>query len=225
MLLFSHATSFLLLGQSFEVIPKDKDFTYYGDLDYMDIEAKIYNNSTNPADSVFVWERTTKAPSSWQFTLCDTENCWLPSIEKNTFTLKKGENWIFNVAMYPGGVAGKGEATVVVYPLGKKELSKTYVYRGIAIDPLGNTKGEGALSFDLFPNPATTQLQINFKSSLEGVKYSITNELGVSSELAELPLTNNLKTINIHHLPNGVYLLNLYVKNMGVIQKKFTKSF
>lgn len=223
-ILIMSVMSRLGLSQDFEIVPKEKDFTHYGDLDYIDIEARIYNRSANPADTVFVWERTTRSPEGWSFTVCDTENCWLPSVEKNTFFLAVGEDWIFNVAMYPAGIAGQGEATILIYPDGKKHLAKSYVYKGIASATNGifdkpNLKSD----FSLYPNPCVNSINIAQELPL-GSSYQAAIIDSNGDVLRSTEIHGAFKNFDTSELKEGCYLLRITSDGKFYANEKFLKK-
>ena len=80
----------------------------------------------------------------------------------------------------------------------------------------------------VFPNPTTGELHINFPSSpnLESLKdiqiFDITGRL-VGAYPCGRPNDNGTITINISHLPQGLYLLKINT-NKGVVTKKVVKK-
>jgi hypothetical protein len=75
----------------------------------------------------------------------------------------------------------------------------------------------------VFPNPATSQLQIQWDHGLY-TKMVILNMQG--QEVAQLPVDNhsNLLQLNIESLPPGLYLYRMeHVSGSSAIQGKFVK--
>jgi hypothetical protein len=83
---------------------------------------------------------------------------------------------------------------------------------------LKNTINESLIT--IFPNPASTFLQIN--SNIENVKVSIISIDG-KTVIAPYLLKNNAEKLNISHLSKGVYFVHLNTENQSLIKKMITK--
>jgi hypothetical protein len=79
-------------------------------------------------------------------------------------------------------------------------------------------------SVNVFPNPATDNLNItlNFDLEKEFTKIEILNSLGQLIREEEIVFKNKNAAIKTSDLPNGVYLLNLRGDNSFSVVKRFT---
>jgi hypothetical protein len=64
------------------------------------------------------------------------------------------------------------------------------------------------LGVSVYPNPASTFIQVSLPKSLAPQRYSLTDLNGKVIESGNYPATNN--TLDISRIADGLYLLNLY---------------
>ncbi len=80
-----------------------------------------------------------------------------------------------------------------------------------------STPDSEVFDFSIYPNPTTDKLYINQIDNLKKVEViNMNGQLVFSKE-------NNLETIDVSHLQNGVYFLKVYAQN-GSTAKKFIKE-
>ena len=82
-------------------------------------------------------------------------------------------------------------------------------------------QSEKQMEFEIFPNPAKSNLFVKFSVPLENVKVSIHNVLG------QLVYDNSLQSmqpINIEALSKGLYVLTIYINSKNSITFKLIKE-
>jgi hypothetical protein len=68
----------------------------------------------------------------------------------------------------------------------------------------------------IFPNPANTDLTINFPSELQLNSVELMNYLGQKIEMKK---GEDLRKINVSNLPNGAYIIRLVFDNQSITKK------
>jgi hypothetical protein len=99
----------------------------------------------------------------------------------------------------------------------------------IKLDSLGNfvtgvnnPSGVQVHDFIVYPNPAQNHLNVQYSSVKKSGKATLINSTGQQVEEIILPANSTGKTINIEHLPSGIYLLRLQTDAYSGA-KKFVK--
>jgi len=79
----------------------------------------------------------------------------------------------------------------------------------------------------IYPNPTRGQLQVTIadqaRNELQVTSYEIFDVMGKKLLTSPLSLTSPETTLNISHLPNGIYFLKITTEN-GIITKKIIKN-
>lgn len=89
------------------------------------------------------------------------------------------------------------------------------------VNPVYNNRG---LTLDLFPNPATTRLNLNLNTTLKkGDQIRVMDQMGRVVEQVNIGENNNQLELNVSDLLSGVYMLQVQTKS-GVVVKKFIKG-
>ena len=131
------------------------------------------------------------------------------------------------------GFGSSSSNSRVDFSLKRLTIGETYYIR-VAVDFLGtdyfsvritpkgiinNIKERGFKeSISLFPNPATTTIEIDANSAIVNLKiYAITGEL-IQEKTNLIPD----ESIDIEHLNNGIYVLKLEGKNNEIYFERFT---
>jgi hypothetical protein len=85
----------------------------------------------------------------------------------------------------------------------------------LCLDPLGHV--DSNIFVSIFPNPATTELNLN-------LPYSNENDLSICNLLGQVLITaKNKSRIDIAHLTNGIYILTV-IQGQNMYTKKFIKD-
>lgn len=104
------------------------------------------------------------------------------------------------------------------YRLKQVDFNGEYSYSNTIVNKCENK------NFDIYPNPATNRLNINldFTENITLTKAIIYNSIGqiVTEEL----LISKLNTINIEHLDNGLYHIQLHNDKQLLTTQKFIKQ-
>lgn len=80
---------------------------------------------------------------------------------------------------------------------------------------------EKAFNVNIFPNPATSSLNVVFKKPLNDVvQLSVSNTIGQQVKQENFSNTGEQLSLNIEGLPSGIYFLNIKTKE-GIITRKF----
>jgi len=107
----------------------------------------------------------------------------------------------------------------ILSPTGGNDI---FVARLSNIDQLGVVSNNFGNDVSLYPNPAKSNLTLEFKYKyIKEFEIIIYNSLGsvISSEISH----DNIMTINIGNLPSGLYFVNIFYEN-NIIAKKFIKD-
>ncbi len=100
---------------------------------------------------------------------------------------------------------------VISNDCGELILNKTITIAPSGLDQLDAAR----LGISLFPNPTDKTVFLNFEQAIKVHKISLTNTLG-----QELLVKDKLtKTLDVSHLANGLYFINIYT-DKGVAQLK-----
>ncbi len=79
--------------------------------------------------------------------------------------------------------------------------------------------------FSVYPNPASDAVNVKWISGYNGksATITITNQLGQTVATQKLgSVTNEIETINVSQLTNGMYILSVQSENKQTIHRKFT---
>ena len=86
---------------------------------------------------------------------------------------------------------------------------------------VSTSETEADQSIGLFPNPASDQVNISFKSPMQNVNLSIYNIQGqkIQQKQIENISSNQRETLNTAAIPNGIYFLELQSDAVRVVKK------
>ncbi len=90
------------------------------------------------------------------------------------------------------------------------------------LDPVGvsNTKVNRS-TFNIYPNPTTSQLNISNLSNYKNVRISIRNSLSEKVKEMDVDFTNNDCTISMEGLSMGIYFIQFFEEDVLVDTQKF----
>ncbi len=168
-------------------------------------EVEITNNSTDPADTVFTWERTVEAiPDEWGTAICDKDLCYPESTNTAGFILPIGKTIKFKVNYYPYNARGCGDVTITIFSdLNPTTNNDTFYTEVCAFNPA--SVKEVHQSFKIYPNPAKDYITIQTQNQ-GALNYGIYDILG---NLHQSDVVLSGGQIDIHNLKKGVYVLRL----------------
>ncbi|MBP6235302.1 MAG: T9SS type A sorting domain-containing protein [Saprospiraceae bacterium] len=81
--------------------------------------------------------------------------------------------------------------------------------------------------FSVYPNPASDEINVKWISGYTGkaANITVTNQLGQTVATQKLgAVTNEIETINVSQLTNGMYILSVQSEDKQTIHRKFTIS-
>ena len=123
----------------------------------------------------------------------------------------------------PYAIAGTGIVRIYVYQFGFETQGDTLTWIINSVPTAINSIAKASPVFSLFPVPATTKLNINYISSGSDInKISICDMLGNEILVTKLE-ENNMSSIYISALPQGLYFLTCLNSKGQKSTKKFTK--
>ena len=146
----------------------------------------------------------------------------------STSSVTTSYQWYKNDTLITGAtsahytVTQNGNYTIVVANGNCNDTSNVYNFHTIGINNLSMDN-----SVEVFPNPATNQITIQFTTATkQNVVIEIKNELGQRVKMIgskQLTIDKNEMIVNIADLPAGVYFVQIQDQN-NTINKKFIKE-
>lgn len=217
------------IGARSQTISSERDTVFV----YATGTYRAYNNVTNhTADTVTVlWEvAATNFPADWLAVtgICDAENCigdlWPAHTENPRYAPGTGD---YHMTGDLTDVSTDGPYYMQVRLRNQAnttdEHTQTYIVsRGTAnVAYMSRNNGDDAVV--VYPNPATSVINVMFKG-LYGVTgigvYSI-----IGREMKVYGTVDNSASLNIDHLPSGIYFIKLLnAQGYVVATQKFTKQ-
>lgn len=217
-----------LVAQKFYTMDK-KVSTYWAPLadGAVNCYIKLTNQSTNPADTAFVWEYLDKnQPSAWTLGFCALPSCYeVPQTTKGDFIVKINGGAIdfdgtHNFGAFPNYTKGTGSARFLIYRNGQKANADTITFVGTAAGTGINASASGSnFTIGVSPNPVKNELNITL-SDANITTASIINLVG--KEVMKLNVSD-AKTYDVSSLPSGIYFLHI-TKGENTYNKKFVIS-
>lgn len=109
---------------------------------------------------------------------------------------------------YPTTIGAFGTGNVTISATSPTGLAGTY-YFGIDSIVLGTTPVDALSGISIYPNPASTELNINMEDGIsENTKYTIFNNLGQTLKSVKVNSNSDLK-INTASYSQGVYIIKI----------------
>lgn len=169
------------------------------------------------------WSRTRRAHTTG-FTdqICDDILCFDATnttvyTRPTTMTVAAGDSTVFQPKVFPHGTAGCAIYTYMAYSgLGTFQDSIQVKYRFGGQDCFLTTP-ETPITYSVYPNPASTQLNIQLSTGGNTVQLKIYNIMGELVERAALVEGQN--TIAVSDLTNGIYFYSI-IKNNEIVETK-----
>lgn len=171
-------------------------------------------------------------PGDWKVVgLCDNNTCYSDDAILNgtstpppTSPIAPGGNSLFDLRVYAPitGANGTGTVKVRTYTLSQVDTLVFIVNKtptGISAIQLDDKR------VSLYPNPATSMLQVYADKALNPQSISIVNIAGVQSITASIEKGKEVTSININTLATGMYMVKVMDANGQMITtRKFTKK-
>lgn len=182
-----------------------------------------YVVNTTGAPITMTWSRTRMAHMSpyWD-QICDDILCFDATDTKvyqrpTTMTVAPGDSTIFQPKVYPEATPGCAIYTYKVFSgLGTFQDSIQIKFRFGGEDCFLNTP-ETAMTYSVYPNPASTNLTINVNTGGNAVQVRIFNMMG--ELVSRTTLVDGQNTVSVADLTNGIYFYSI-LKNNEVVETK-----
>ena len=214
-------TSFTLTAHSTGNSITSTDTVYqWGTYNQFDIVAEVDMKNNSDSAKTYSWTKLKSNMGSWEVAICDKNNCYLPSITTQQFTLSASEKGIMNAHFYPAGVAGEGVLILQLKNLNEANDTANVVYKVKAYPTgIGDSK---LLTYELnvYPSPADEFVKVSFSSN-KTQDVEIYNILG--KKLATLKISNSV-IYDLTDLPAGLYFVKVKDEKGIVRTKTFIKS-
>lgn len=216
-------------AQSFSI---DRDTTYISGSTFL----TSVNNVTVPAGSpvTLQWAVISSTfPSDWM----NNNSAW--GVCDNTTCLGASDLWptTYKSATYPGGATGDFHVNfdLSILPPGGPFVFRvklkngatdtaiqTYIVSRTPAASVNNVKSVGEVS--LYPNPATTALNVVYDASADVKNIAIYNIIGKQVSLFRAT-DNSSANLNVENIPSGIYFVRLLNSHGDVVTtRKFTKQ-
>jgi hypothetical protein len=209
----------LVFGQVFTAAQDTVKFN--GNLSATEINGRIYlsNMGADPI-SIRVIRTVDSLQDEWATSFCNKNTCYPNSTDSAQFTLAKGENSNYLlVHYYHEGKVGNGIVKLRVYNVNAPDNEIELTYIGTVTENTVGIAEKGNFKVEIFPNPVQKDLYIKCNTA-SIINYNIINVTG--REIVK-GFTNSNTSINIEHLPSGVYFIGIEDKGQ-VLVKKFIKN-
>lgn len=208
-------------AQTITITPKNQTVSGRNDDDFK-ANCGVKNNSTDPSDSVFIWNFLDfSKPMGWQINLCDPFECRynVGPGESHQFVLRNGETGLFYGDFIPNSIDGTSNLTVVIKSTKNPANADTTTMNAVAwvtaVKEVNKTK---AISF--FPNPVKDQLTVKFQAK-QALTVDIYNILGV--KVRTFVHEGASTQVSVGDLQNGVYFIR-FTENGKMYTQQFVKA-
>lgn len=168
-------------------------------------QTTITNNNTDPADTVFTWERYDNSISGdWGTAICDKEYCFPEETNTATMNIGIGKTVSFKVNFYTKGVKDCGSVSVRIYSQMDQFNADSFYTEVCSFDPasVGEVKQS---NISIYPNPAKNFVVVE-SSDNGNLEIEVYDVLGNLMLKANQPSGNRL---NVMDLPKGVYIVRV----------------
>jgi len=189
-------------AQNIEISPSP---IIISDVDISAINVKAHCRITNTADTTrsFRWNRViVEMTEGWNVAVCDTNQCYVPTVETEMFSLAGGQEGPLIVYAYPNGIEGGAIVEVIVTDKGNESLSVSNLYYFNALP--SSTIDLSKNSIKVYPNPSNGLFTIKGDKQIGRLDvYSLTGR-----KVAAFTYGHE-QWYNISNLPKGIYLVRL----------------
>lgn len=184
---------------------------------------KTYADNSTAKEITLDWTVVkTEGPEQWEFQLCDNGLCYEVEEGSKYETYGFSESCIFEGGVNPKGAVGAGSMQVDVTHSSDETKVATVIYQWDFVLGVGMIQ---KVSFELFPNPAQSNLTINFsnKDFGQNVDVKVFNLLGQAQSGVKIIQSPESITADVKGLRNGTYLVQLITEDGETVTQRFTK--
>lgn len=185
-------------------------------------------NYSNSSDTYSVtWEAIpTELPQDWELQICDNVTCYLSGVYGNTITIDKNTDQAYlapQVTVPTSNPFGTATIDLVLKNADSGEVEDMLTYT-ITIDEWVTSVEVLRKEINIYPNPVTSSLNIDFVNYENVSSVEIYNLVGRQIDVVEVLNTNETFTYNAYDLNEGMYLVHLLDNNGHVVgTKRFSK--
>lgn len=200
-------------AQTFEVVTKN-DSKGGASTEFELVGYSIIKNTGTTTN--FTWKRIlSNMPSGWSNAICDNQTCWAPEVDRNTIQIAPGDSSNLDIHVYLDNISGNGLVEVLVWAENDSLNGDTVRFN--AFTWATSVQGVKDPTISIFPNPTQDYLNLKYDNKTQ-VQVKIYNLLG--KQVAAFNHDQN-SSINISHLPAGVYVLSI----PGEHNAKYSRTF
>lgn len=157
------------------------------------------------------WTRQVRLLSEgWEAAVCDTNLCYLPTVETATFELAPDLEANMDVYIYPNGLSGEAIVEVTVTDEADENITATATYY-FNVSPNAVRQPVGR-HIRVFPNPVRQRFQLSHHEQISRV--AVYNLLG--RQLQEFSYQPG-GYYDIGYLPQGAYLVQIKGRNGRIL--------
>lgn len=194
--------------QALQISPEPVIYTHGSTNDFdLPANARIYNNTNT--DLEIAWVRTIiNLHPNWAVLVCDTANCWTPTVSTKKFWLKANQSAKLNVHFQPNGTQGNALVHINAYAItDSANLNAQAEYQAnVWAVGMDNNNAANTTPQIWVSNPKN--MHINLPPELQNVTLQLKNAIG--NICFETTLTNSYNEVKLpNHLPTSFYIVAL----------------
>ena len=148
-------------------------------------------------------------PEDWASAVCDKNQCWLPSVDSQSFSMEVGESALLEVQMTTDATVGDAQVTLRVAQTTDRSVNAVATY---SFPMTSSSSTAFARGTRLYPNPGSDAFEIITDEPLREV--TLTNMLG--KVVRSYPAY--LSRYDVSDLPDGLYLATLISTDGRVVK-------
>lgn len=173
------------------------------------------------------WERVVNdKPAAWSTLVCDPTTCWAAGVNTMGFDFDDGESGLLLVHFKPNNTPGYGIVDLLVWSYIDSANTAMHVIYLCNVDQFNHVETKVIVNtVAIFPNPATTVLNLTNATSKSLAKVEIYNILGSVIKTFRFEKTNEIShQVDVINLQQGLYLLKAFTDDDEVIVSKTFKK-
>jgi len=163
-------------------------------------------------------------PATWtnDAFICDAITCYDEITNDNQYTISEAKASTLDVHFLNQGMAGVGTVKLLIYEVADSlNTFKVITYVANVQEGVGIKKLEN-VNLKVYPNPATSTLNISVNENDLVEKVAVYNVIG--KQVLSLNMNNNLKSLNVSDLDKGIYIVKLFYKSGQSFSQSFVKK-
>lgn len=178
---------------------------------------KGHSHIKNESDETktFKWEKEVECNAAgFDIAICDSTNCYSPSVNEMEFTLAPGEVELMDVHVYVTGQMNGAIVKVTVTEIGNESNTTSGMYLFNTCEALNVTADLEKEQLSIYPNPATEFFRLTDNSIVD--KIIIYNIVG--QPVKAFNQVFNGQRYDISDLASGLYLISFLDADSNVIK-------